>query len=55
MLYFLVGERDGRKGERKERREGEVGGGGRRGKIAICVLQATKTGEGLEICYSVSM
>ena len=27
MLYFLVGERDGRKGERKERREGEVGGG----------------------------
>ena len=44
-------------GERKERREGGGGGGGRRGKLAICVLQATKTGGGIkkEICYSVSM
>ena len=58
-------ERDGRKGEggRREgweegRREGgrrEGKEGERKGKLPICVLQATKTGEGLEMCYFVSM
>ena len=28
MLYFLVGERDGRKGKGRRREKGEKGGGG---------------------------